>query len=67
MACIFNSVLLDLTAGITDSFEGRGLIGGLTVFLEIPELFPRARASGVLDQAGRRFAKGFGSGLQVHR
>ncbi len=24
MACIFNTVLLDLTAAITDSFEGRG-------------------------------------------
>ncbi len=24
MACIFNTVLLDLTAAMTDSFEGRG-------------------------------------------
>ncbi len=28
MACIFNTVLLDLSAGINDSFEGRGLIRG---------------------------------------
>ncbi len=26
MACVFNTVVLDLTAGITVSFEGRGLI-----------------------------------------
>ncbi len=43
MACIFNTVLLDLSAAMTDSFEGRGaysrvgglfegwLIGGFTV------------------------------------
>ncbi len=38
MACIFNAISLDLTAGMTDSFEGRGayprgggLIGGFTV------------------------------------
>ncbi len=24
LACIFNTALLDLTAGMTDSFEGRG-------------------------------------------
>ncbi len=33
VACIFNTVLIDLTAGITDSFEGRGGYsrgGGLT-------------------------------------
>ncbi len=24
MACIFNTVLLDLSAAMTDSFEGRG-------------------------------------------
>ncbi len=32
MECIFNTVLLDLSATMTDSFEGRGLIrgGGLT-------------------------------------
>ncbi len=28
MACIFNAVLLDLSAGITDSFEGRLIRGG---------------------------------------
>ncbi len=37
MACIFNTVLLDLSVAMTDSFEGRGaysregLIGGFTV------------------------------------
>ncbi len=39
MACIFNTVLLDLSAALTDSFEGRGpirgggLIGAFTVHL----------------------------------
>ncbi len=38
MACIFNTVLLDLSAAMTDSFDGRGaysrgggLIGGFMV------------------------------------
>ncbi len=31
MACIFNTILLDLTAAMTDSFEGGGLTGGYTV------------------------------------
>ncbi len=36
MACIFNTVLLDLTAGNTDSFEGAGLIrGGGGLYLRI--------------------------------
>ncbi len=46
MACIFNTVVLDISAGITDSFEGRGLIrggliGGSTVLHSYLSLFAR--------------------------
>ncbi len=35
MACIFNTVLLDLSVAMTDSFEGRGLIRGRGAYWRI--------------------------------
>ncbi len=42
MACIFSTAILDFSAGMTDSFEGRGLIrggggliGGFTVYWKL--------------------------------
>ncbi len=49
MACIFNTVLLDLTAAMTDSFEGRGLIRGgggvIGGFTAITAAFPSISTS----------------------